>query len=87
MKVPSKMLNRAIQIPSGTGGGARLKYAVNLPNRLTVRLAAGSNDLIPKIPRSEVHGDPEGGRCIYTIVVLSGKLCPTGELKSIIWFG
>ena len=36
------MINEAVN-SAGTGGGSALKYALKLPNRLTVRFAAGSS--------------------------------------------
>lgn len=53
------IVNNDAQYSAGTGGGSALKYAVNLPNPVTVRVADGSSDLTPKTSKNEVHGEPE----------------------------
>jgi hypothetical protein len=59
---------------AGTGGGSALKYAVKLPNLLTVRDAAGSFDLTPKISRNEVHGEIEVVDALTVLLELSSKV-------------
>ena len=63
-------VNKEAQYCAGTGGGSALKYAVKLPNLLTVRLAAGSFENVS----SAANGESAGVDALIVLVELPSNV-------------